>query len=124
MSRRLGYQILNVERKKKLKTEKLKKKLKTQEKNLKTQAKNSRIRHLFAPYVHAEKMAKYKPGLTICANCIALECATPPDPNSTVFNDSENQSSHFAMITNILKVKIVFRCMKCSIAKTFFSLMR
>ena len=33
MSRRLGYQILNVERKKILKTEKLKKKLKTQDKN-------------------------------------------------------------------------------------------
>ena len=45
-SRRLGYQFMNVERKKELKTEKLKKKLETQEK---TQAKNSRIRHFFAP---------------------------------------------------------------------------
>ena len=60
MSRRLGYQILNIERKKILKTEKLKKKLKTQEKNLKTQAKNSRIRHFFAPYM-PKKWPKNKP---------------------------------------------------------------
>ena len=55
-SRRLGYQILNVERKKKLKTEKLKKKLKTQEK---TQNSSQKLKNsAFLRPLHAEKMAK------------------------------------------------------------------
>ena len=49
------YKIMNGDRRKKFKTEKLKKKLKTQ-------AKNSTIRHFFAPYM-PKKWPKNKPGL-------------------------------------------------------------